>query len=264
MPVLDVSAAGAVAFPPDHAAKIYTDIDELAQTVATYLAVGFDLGDPALVVATPEHCAAFAAALAAGDWTAARLEHVGLLFVEDAESILTAVTSGGDGPFWTSFEAKVGSAFDRVAERFPDRPIRVFGEVVNLLCERGDAEGAAVLEQHWNRLAETRRFSLLCGYQLDPFDRSAQVSVLPAVCRAHSHVLPAGDPARFQQAVDWALEDALGRDAGKVYALIGDQARKTSVPEAQLALMWVSTHMPASAERILEAARTNYASAAPA
>jgi hypothetical protein len=243
---------------PAHGVQVYADLAELSETVAVYLTAGFAVGEPAVVIATPEHWTSFAGSLADKGWDADRLERDGLLVRVDAVATLAAV-SGDDGPSWEHFEAEVGALLNGVAERFPGRPIRAFGEMVDLLCEQGDPESAATLEELWNRLALERPFSLLCGYHVDPFDREAQVSVLPAVCRAHTHVLPAHDSDRFSRAVDAALDDALGLDAGKVYALIGDKARQTQVPEAQLALMWVSAHMPASADRILAAARTRYA-----
>ena len=56
--------------------------------------------------------------------------------------------------------------------------------------------------------------------------------------------------------MDAALDEALGNDAGKVYALTSAPRREPKVvPPAQLALMWVSAEMPAHAERILASAR---------
>jgi MEDS: MEthanogen/methylotroph, DcmR Sensory domain len=150
---------------------------------------------------------------------------------------------------------------DRLTARFPGRRIRAFGEMVDLLCADGNADGAIDLEALWNGLAAARDFSLLCGYHLDVFDRASQASVLPEICRAHSHVRPADDPERLRFAVDQALEDTLGKDAGKVYALIGSEIRGSRVPTAQLALMWVSENMPGSAERILASARSHYLAA---
>ena len=40
--------------------------------------------------------------------------------------------------------------------------------------------------------------------------------------------------------------------------MVGEQLRRKQVPPAQLALMWVSSQMPQSAERILESARAHY------
>lgn len=243
--------------PAAHAVQVYCDDEELAGSVTRYLAIGLDLGEPAIVIATPEHWARFAEGLAESRWDAARIEASGLLFRADAETTLAAVMEG-ERLVADRFEEVVGGLMNRVAERFPNRRIRAFGEMVDLLCERGDSAAAARLEELWNRLARRRAFSLLCGYRLDVFDRTAQAFVLPQICRAHSHVLPAEDPERLERAVDAALEEALGPQAEKIYALVGQQPRRKHVPTAQLALMWVSSQMPRSAEGILESARAHY------
>ena len=242
--------------PAGHAVQVYRDVGELAESVGRYLAVGFDLGEPAVVIATPAHWERFGARLAEVGWDADRIEQSGLLFCADAETTLAAVMDG-DRLSGDRFEAVVGGLLDRVGARFPKRRIRAFGEMVDLLCERGDSAGAAELEELWNRLARRRSFSLLCGYQLDVFDRDAQLSVLPQICRSHSHVLPADDPERLERAVDAALEEALGAEAEQVRSAVADQRRRR-VPQAQLALMWVSSQMPRSAEGILESAREHY------
>jgi hypothetical protein len=242
----------------DHGAQVYGSVHELADSVGTYLATGFDLGEPAVVIATPEHWSRFAERLATSGWDAAEIEEQGLLSLADADETLAALMVNG-APSRDRFEQVVGGLLDRVAERFPDRRIRAYGEMVDLLCQSGDSKSAAALEDLWNEHARRRRFSLLCAYRLDLFDRATQVSVLPEVCRAHSHVRPAADPVRLQRAVDAALDEALGADAGKVYAVTSDRrGRTTDVPPAQLALMWVSAQMPAHAERILASARRSY------
>ena len=48
-----------------HAVQIYADLDELADSVATYLARGFEVGEPAVVVATADHAERFLEQLAA-------------------------------------------------------------------------------------------------------------------------------------------------------------------------------------------------------
>ena len=243
--------------PAGHAVQVYRDVSELADSVAKYLAVGFDLREPAIVIATPEHWSRFGERLAESGWSADRIEQSGLLFCADADTTLAAIMDG-DRPSEKQFGAVVGGLMDRVATRFPNRRIRAVGEMVDLLCERGNQRGAAEVEELWNRLARRRSFSLLCGYSVDVFDQDAQVSVLPAICRSHSHVLPAADPERLERAVDAALEESLGEQAGQVYASVGEQLRRKQVPPAQLALMWVSSQMPRSAERILESAREHY------
>jgi hypothetical protein len=244
--------------PSDHGAHVYGDVGELAQSAGAYLATGFDRGEPAVVIATREHWSRFAERLATCGWGEAEIEGQGLLSFADAEEILAAVMVDG-APSAERFEQVVGGLMDQLEERFPGRRIRAYGELVDLLCQRGDAKSAAALEYLWNDYAKCRDFSLLCAYRLDLFDRATQVSVLPDICRAHSHVRPGEDPARLQRAVDSALDEALGADAGKVYVLTSELRReRTLVPAAQLALMWVSAQMPAHAERLLASARRNY------
>ncbi|MDQ2967881.1 MAG: MEDS domain-containing protein [Actinomycetota bacterium] len=246
-----------------HAVQIYRDESELAESVASYLAAGFRDGDPALVVACPEHRTSFAAALATRNWDIAELEAQGLLTVADAGATLAAFMSGGR-PSPVSFEEMMGGVLDSISERHPDRRIRIFGEMVDLLCLRGENEAALALEELWNRLARKRQFSLLCGYRLDVFDRASQTTTLPGVCRSHTHVLPAFDSTRLTVAVDRALGEILGpAEVGKVYLLVAEEARRERISVAQLALMWISANMPVTADRILASARVHYERLAP-
>jgi hypothetical protein len=248
-----------------HAVQIYADVDDLAGSVATFLARGFDAGEPAVVVATADQAERFLEKLAAVGWDARRIDREAYLRIEDAETTLAAIMHGGMSPSRAAFEQTVGGLLDDAAASAPDRDVRVFGEMVDLLCDRGGTKAATELEELWNELARTRRFSLLCAYRLDVFDRAAQVEALPDVCRAHSHVLPASDSARLARSVDLALEEVLGSaEAGKVYALVGEQIRRGRVPSPQLVLMWVSANMPALADRILASARKRYVDAVPA
>lgn len=238
-----------------HAVQIYADVSELAISVSEYLAAGFELGEPGVVVVTPPHLSAFMAALAEAGWDAARIDAAGLLAVADAEAMLAAIMEGGDVPSRAAFDRAIGDMLDR----YPDKHVRAFGEMVDVLSRDGRHEAAVALEELWNDLARRRDFSLLCGYRLDVFDREAQASTLPRVCRAHSHVLPALDPARLQRAVDEALEEVLGAaEAGKVYVVVAQQIRAERVPMAQTLLMWVSENMPGLAERVLASARARY------
>jgi hypothetical protein len=241
----------------DHAAQIYRDVGELADSVATYLSAGFESGEPAVAVAAPDHWGRISERLEARGWGPLRIEQEGLLTLADAEATLDRCLLDG-APSARLFEEVIGGLLDGVAVRFPGRRIRAFGEMVNLLSESGRPDEAVALEALWNDLARTRSFSLLCGYRLDLFDRVAQVSPLPEICRLHSHVRPAADTERLHRAVDAALEETLGPLAGKVYALVAPQLQQTRTPVAQLALMWVSANMPAVADRVLASARTHY------
>jgi hypothetical protein len=239
---------------PGHGVQIYSDVSDLATSVATYFAAGFQFGEPAVLVATPDHVTQFMAALAAAGWDEGRIERAGLLSVVDAGEALAEIMDG-DMPSADAFERVAGAMLDR----FPSEHVRAFGEMVDLLCLEGRQDAAIALEDLWNDLGRRRSFSLLCGYRLDVFDRESQARTLPHVCRTHSHVLPAADPARLQRAVDLALEEVLGAsEAGQVYAVVGRQLRANRVPIAQVLLMWISENMPSLAERVLASARARY------
>jgi hypothetical protein len=243
----------------DHAVQIYRSDDELVEFVAAYVVGGFEVGEPAILVATQEHAELFREAITEHDWDAARAETSGLLTIADAEATLDGLFEDGRlSPM--RFDKLVGETVDSIAAR-TGQTIRAYGEMVDRLCKRGDPQGALALEELWNDLARTRRFALLCSYALDIFDREAQVSPIPSICQAHSHVLPAWDIRRLGAAVEYALESVLGAEQSrKVQALIKSDPRRRRLPVAQLELMWISSHMPVLANRVLAVARERYES----
>jgi hypothetical protein len=241
-----------------HGVQVYGDSAEVAESVASYLAAGFERDQAGVLVATPEHLTLFADRLASRGWRLNDAESTGLLLVADAEETLASIL-GPEGPDRDRFEQVVGGLLDQAQGGRADRPVRVFGEMVDLLCGRL-ADGAAELEQLWNALARQRRFSLLCGYRLDVFDPHAQAETLPHICRQHSHVLPARNYPRFARAVDNALREVLGPNrAATVYVLVSREPGNDQVPLAQSILMWVSENLPLQSSQILTSARTHYA-----
>ncbi len=242
----------------EHGVQVYGDPAELATSVAAFFAAGFDRGHPGVVVAQAEQTQAFARGLAERGWDVEDAESCGLLVTADAEQTLAALLDG-DRPSPELFERVVGGLLDRAESGSGGREPRVFGEMVDLLCRRGRPDAAFELEELWNDLGRRRRFSLLCGYQLDVFDPQAQAALLPHLCSLHSHVLPASNYARLARAVDRALDDVLGSSAAsEVYRSVARERDDIRVPMAQLILMWLSANMPALADRVLDVAREHY------
>lgn len=244
--------------PCDHLVQVYRETHELAESVATYLGAGLQAGEPAVVVAAAAHWPLMAKRLSHRGWDPAEAQSDAMLLLADADETLAAILEDGR-PGARRFNVIIGGLIDRAAAVSVNGRVRVFGEMVDLLCRRGEPEAADALEALWNRLALRKQFSLLCGYKVDLFDRVAQVELLPRVYRAHSHVLPGGDSARMEGAVEHALATVLGEaDAKKVYGQVARQVRDERIPAAQVALMWVTAHMPRAAERVLDCARTQY------
>ena len=240
-----------------HGVEIYSDERDLTGSVARFLAAGFERGEPAIVVATEPHTLAFRARLSELGWTEDRVGS-GLTAL-DARATLDGIMESGS-PSRERFMDVVGGLVRRVGNAGEGAGPRVFGEMVDLLSADGNADAAFALESLWNELAETLPFRLLCGYRLDLFDPECQTSMLPRVCREHTHVMPASNYPRFARAVDGALREALGpTEAARVYVQVSRQSGDDErVPLAELILMWVSENMPRRAEGILSSARRHY------
>lgn len=245
----------------DHLVQVYREPVELAESVAAFFGAGFDIGQAAVAIVTAAHWLVMAERLGKRGWDAGELEAEGALYVRDADETLAAFSSDR-GPVQRQFNDVIGSLLD-LAAGAGARRVRAFGEMVDILVRRGERTEADTLERYWNELGEKQDFTLLCGYKVDLFDLQSQISLLPQVYRAHTHVLPAADAERMERAVGQALADVLGADdAQKVYAqAVRD---KESAPPSHLALLWISAHMPRTAEEVLAAARLHFAEAAAA
>jgi hypothetical protein len=248
--------------PAGHAVQVYSELDELAASVGSFLDAGFRGGDPAVVVASSAHWDSFRTELERRGHDVDELQAEGLLTRCDAEETLASFMDG-EAPSGERFEETVGGLLDEVARRFPERTIRAFGEMVDLLFQRGQETAAIALEELWNRALESRRCALLCGYELDVFDLDAQTSALPEIIRTHTHPRPVADTARLAAAVHETLTDVLGPDAtARVYLRVAQEVPRTALPRAQAVLMWLSRHQPKTAQRVLLGARARYAAAA--
>jgi hypothetical protein len=87
------------------------------------------------------------------------------------------------------------------------------------------------------------RLSLLCAYRLDPLDRQVQ-GALRRVTRCHSHLLPAENHDRFEQAIDRAYAEVfgVGADVDTLRELmVSAQNLPTAMREAQAAMFALDT-----------------------
>ncbi len=242
----------------DHLVQVYRDRVDLAQAVAVFLASGLAAGESAVSVATPLHWAAIRERMQQRDLDVDQLEAAERLVVVDAEETLAAITENGT-PAVRPFTRVVGGLLDRALQTSSVRRVRAFGEMVDVLCWRGDRVSADLLEDLWNQLGRRREFSLLCGYKLDLFDRDVQVNLLPQIYRAHTDLLPLAAAEALDQAVKQALIEILGdEDARKVEEQVARHPTDERLSRGQQTLMWVSAHMPRTAERILERTRDHY------
>jgi signal transduction histidine kinase len=183
-------AAPAVRWQPtdtdEHVVMFYDDERFLLDTLSGYIGTALHAGQRAVVVATPEHRAAAELRLRAlgidVDAAVARHQYVAC----DARELLGRFMVDGR-PCRERFEPLLDGL---LAGCTPDRPPRVFGEMVALLADDGLFEAALALEAMWNRARQTRSFALLCGYAMSTFRGNTRAAALESACQEHSSVVP--------------------------------------------------------------------------
>jgi hypothetical protein len=168
-----------------HAVQFYNDAASLTRLVGGFLADGFATGDPAVVIATPQHSALIEAELLSRSIDVASLKRMGELVVLDARDTLNTFMVDGV-PHASTFKHFVGKTLEQVCRAHPGCTVRAYGEMVNLLWKDGLESAAIRLETLWNELANTHDFKLLCGYSMGNFYKGA---ALDDIKSQHSHLL---------------------------------------------------------------------------
>lgn len=167
-----------------HFVELYDDDPSLVESVRTFVSVGLNGGEAAIVVATAAHTAAFEAELVkTADLEGAREQ--GLYLTVDAEETLASFMDGGR-PDPQRFEHVIGGLLRRAGAG--GRPVRVFGEMVEVLWAQGNPTAALELENLWNRLSAQYSFRLFCAYSTSVFD-DGDFASLGVVAGHHSHIV---------------------------------------------------------------------------
>jgi len=175
--------------PPScyHAVRFYDNDRSLSQMVADFLGDGLVTADPAIVVATSAHRAAFLRELIAKGLDVVKLQRSDQLILLDAEETLSTFMVDGE-PHEEKFTNGMTKVIKRACRARPDCTVRIYGEMVDLLWRDGNHDAAIRLEVLWNQLANAQAFSLLCGYAMGNFYKEA---ALQEVCGQHTHLVSA-------------------------------------------------------------------------
>jgi len=172
-----------------HDVHFYRTEASLKRTVVDFLADGVRAGQPIVVIATEAHRVAFANGLREKGLDIDELYSGRLALWLDARETLASFMEG-NVPNRELFVATVGSVFQSLINKRSYLVVRGFGEMVDLLWKDGNAEGAILVEQLWNDLADRYSFSLLCGYSVENFFLEGGVDGFRRVCAHHTAVLP--------------------------------------------------------------------------
>jgi len=175
--------------PRAHLVQFYDDESFLCETVGDHLAAGFAAGEPVIIIATAGHQNAFSDVLRRRSFDLERARSKRQLTLLDAEETLSKFMRDG-APDAALFKAHIGTLVRDVRRQGQERPVRAYGEMVDVLWKAGNRQAAIRLEQMWNELATVEEFSLVCGYGMDGFQSARDLEDFERVCSCHSHVVP--------------------------------------------------------------------------
>ncbi|MGH8981398.1 MAG: MEDS domain-containing protein [Acidimicrobiales bacterium] len=176
-----------------HLVHFYGADEELAASVSQFLAAGLYGGDGTVVIARPARIAAFTAALRAEGIDVDRGLATGSVIARDADEVLAEfMIAGRADP--RRFAHAVAAPLRAAGEGRPG--MRIYGEMVALLWERGEVTAALELEELWNDLLADPSFTsvLYCAYP-STLEVPEHAASFEAACRLHSAVLRGGGAA---------------------------------------------------------------------
>lgn len=162
-----------------HGVHFHSTDEGGAAAVADLFEAAIAGGESILLVATADHRAGIEGELRR---RGARLDQVPYHALDAAETLESLLINGV--PDRQLFQAVVG-AF--VMKLVWEGPLAIYGEMVNLLSQRGNVMAAMRLEGFWNELGAGSDFSLLCGYRIGG---ARDASLVTRISDLHSHELP--------------------------------------------------------------------------
>jgi hypothetical protein len=183
----------------DHVCQLFDSVESHSETVAPFLAEGLRSGDYVIAAARPMHWTAIAARLEALGVSVAEEIGQGRLVLYDAARTLAQFGHRGRINSF-AFNELIGAAV-RPAE---GRRVRAWGEMVDLLAERGDIAGSIELEELWNGVGEMVPMTLRCSYSAAHFVQPSTHRAVRDICALHTDVQR--DPA--DPLANWILTTA--------------------------------------------------------
>jgi hypothetical protein len=249
----------ASAGPRDHIVQLYQDQEFLNRAVCRFAAGAIANGEGVILVPTTAHWEAFQPRLEAEGVDIKTAQARGQLTVVDADGLLPQFMHNTmpDAPVFLGLAADVIER-SRGAGRYPK--VRWWGEMVNILWERGDVAASMNLEDQFDRLAHEHEIAIFCSFSMDNFDGDVHSRMLPRLGQNHSHLIPVEDYARLERAVADALREIVGADDAHVLEdqLVPQHPMSFQMPRSQVLLMALRESLPELADSVLTRSRTLY------
>jgi CheY-like chemotaxis protein len=180
---------GAWTAPRSHAVQFYDNEQFVQQAIADFFTQGARQGDPLILVSRLRTFEGVAAHLASGRSGSADAADRILFF--DAEVTLPQIM---DGENLDSVRAErlLKHVLSQSCPSHAQGTVRLYGEVVDILCQRGLHSAALEFEGIAHSLLDFQpQLSILCGYAIERFDDDTNAARIRSVCQKHTHVIPA-------------------------------------------------------------------------
>ena len=247
------------AAPRDHIVQLYQDQQFLNRAVCRFAAAAIANGEGVILVPTVAHWDAFRPRLESEGVDVKAAEKRGQLTIVDADNLLPTFMRDGmpDSPVFLGLAANV-VAQARGEGRYPK--VRWWGEMVNILWERGDIAASMNLEDLFDNLAHEQDIAIFCSFLMDNFDGDVHARMLPRLGENHSHLIPVEDYSRLERAVSEALRDAVGPDESRVLEdrLLSRNPSSFQMPRSQALLLALRQTLPLVADDVLQRSRMLY------
>jgi hypothetical protein len=245
--------------PQDHIVQLYQDEQFLNRAVCRFAAAALAHGEGVILVPTAAHWEAFCPRLEAEGVDIKAAQAQGQLTIVDADELLPRFMGETmpDAPVFLGLAGEV-VARARGRNRYPK--VRWWGEMVNVLWERGNAAASLALEDLFDQLAHEQEIAIFCSFLMDNFDGEIHTSMLPKLGQNHSHLIPVENYTRLERAVADALREIVGPVEASVLEtkLLEQHTPPFAMPSSQALLFALRQVVPDVADAVLQRSGTLY------
>jgi CheY-like chemotaxis protein len=176
--------------PGSHAVQFYDNEQFIQRAIAEFFAQGTRSADPLILVSRPRTFEAVAAHLGSRRYGSTNDIADRIQFF-DAEAALPQIMEG-ENLNLVSAECLLKQILLQSCPSHARGTVRLYGEVVDILCQRGAHSAALQFEGLAGSIFDLQpQLSILCGYANARFKDDTNAGQLRAVCQKHTHVIPA-------------------------------------------------------------------------
>jgi len=175
--------------PCDHEVQFYSEEKTFLLWLSRFIENGLLDGNVVIVVVTASHRQRLLQIFTdQGVDIAAAVEQGRFVLLDAVAALSTFMHAGVPDRKRFFFTAGTIIREAEMVNALMHKRILLFGEMVAVLCERGQVEAAIQLEQLWNELGQTYSFHLSCGY---PLSNVPNTRFHAKICAEHSAVISA-------------------------------------------------------------------------